>query len=218
MLEQWPQCGSGSNVSGRQPVVCSRAKVGRPALLSHPHTYTHTHTLPPPLPSPFLQAVVQQALNRLMAGRTVLVIAHRLSTIRDAHRICVINGGQLAEQGSHEELLAAKGMYAGLIARQLAGSADGGSSSSRSGSSCDVGGAGCGDGGSIEGGQLSLGSMSDLSEGVRGGSLQPSPGRGGAGGVGSSGSSSRGSIGSVGDSIGSNGSRRNSTSAEGREG
>jgi len=62
-----------------------------------------------------------------MAGRTVLVIAHRLSTIRDAQRICVISGGQLAEQGSHEELMATKGLYAGLIARQLAstGSSDG---------------------------------------------------------------------------------------------
>ena len=63
---------------------------------------------------------MQQALSRLMAGRTVLVIAHRLSTIRDAHRICVISGGQLAEQGAHEELIASKGLYAGLVARQLA--------------------------------------------------------------------------------------------------
>jgi ABC-type proline/glycine betaine transport system ATPase subunit len=69
-----------------------------------------------------LQAVVQEALNRLMAGRTVVVVAHRLSTIRDAHRICVVSQGQVAEQGSHEQLMAAKGMYAQLIGRQLTSS------------------------------------------------------------------------------------------------
>lgn len=115
--------------------------------------------------SSVLQAVVQQALGRLMAGRTVLVIAHRLSTIRDANRICVISGGQLAEQGSHEELIATKGLYSGLIARQLAASGSNGSS--------DVGLEG---GSSIAQGALSTGSfcsraaggsMSDLSEGAR---------------------------------------------------
>jgi hypothetical protein len=68
------------------------------------------------------QAVVQEALRRLMAGRTVLVVAHRLSTIVDSHRICVVSGGQLAEQGSHEELCVAGGLYAGLVSRQLAAS------------------------------------------------------------------------------------------------
>lgn len=66
-----------------------------------------------------LQAVVQEALTRLMAGRTVVVVAHRLSTIRDATRICVIAHGQVQEQGNHEELISSRGLYSQLIARQL---------------------------------------------------------------------------------------------------
>eukprot|EP00878_Enallax_costatus_P014219 GHUV01014873.1.p1 GENE.GHUV01014873.1~~GHUV01014873.1.p1 ORF type:complete len:765 (+),score=113.02 GHUV01014873.1:294-2588(+) len=65
------------------------------------------------------EAVVQEALNRLMAGRTVVVVAHRLSTIRDATRICVIAHGQVQEQGNHEELISSRGVYSQLVARQL---------------------------------------------------------------------------------------------------
>lgn len=54
---------------------------------------------------------VQLALNRLMQNRTTLVIAHRLSTVRDADRIVVIADGKVAEEGSHEELLKARGIY-----------------------------------------------------------------------------------------------------------
>lgn len=54
---------------------------------------------------------VQQALGELMKGRTTLVIAHRLSTIRDADRIIVIADGQVAEEGTHQELLGAEGVY-----------------------------------------------------------------------------------------------------------
>ena len=54
---------------------------------------------------------VQKALERLMKGRTVFVIAHRLSTIRNAHRIIVLSGGQIVEEGTHEELMTANGEY-----------------------------------------------------------------------------------------------------------
>ncbi len=60
------------------------------------------------------EALVFEALDRLMAGRTSIVIAHRLSTIRRAHAICVIRDGALAERGTHEELMARGGLYADL--------------------------------------------------------------------------------------------------------
>ena len=60
------------------------------------------------------EAAVQRALSEALRGRTALVIAHRLSTIRDADRILVINQGEVAESGTHEDLLAADGLYAEL--------------------------------------------------------------------------------------------------------
>ncbi|KAG2494082.1 hypothetical protein HYH03_007724 [Edaphochlamys debaryana] len=65
------------------------------------------------------EAVVQEALDRVMAGRTVIVIAHRLSTIQNADRIYVIGKGRVQEVGTHMELLAAGGVYAQLVRRQL---------------------------------------------------------------------------------------------------
>ena len=62
--------------------------------------------------------LVQQALETLQKGRTTLVIAHRLSTIRDADRIVVLDHGKIVEQGRHEELLGAGGVYARLVAHQ----------------------------------------------------------------------------------------------------
>ena len=60
------------------------------------------------------EALVVEAMERLMKGRTVITIAHRLSTLRNAHKIIVIKDGVVAEQGTHEELLAAHGAYAQL--------------------------------------------------------------------------------------------------------
>lgn len=64
------------------------------------------------------ERVVQEALDRASAGRTVLVIAHRLSTVRAAHRIIVMADGRVWEAGTHEELLKKGGLYAELIRRQ----------------------------------------------------------------------------------------------------
>ncbi|ROQ59365.1 ATP-binding cassette subfamily B protein [Streptomyces sp. 840.1] len=60
------------------------------------------------------EALVQEALSRLVNGRTVFVVAHRLSTIRNADRIVAMEGGRIAEMGSHRELLDRDGVYAGL--------------------------------------------------------------------------------------------------------
>ncbi len=64
--------------------------------------------------------LVQEALDRLMEGRTTMVIAHRLSTVKDADRVLVLDGGTVVEQGSHEELLAQDGLYKKLVERQFA--------------------------------------------------------------------------------------------------
>jgi ATP-binding cassette subfamily B protein len=63
------------------------------------------------------ERLVQEALEQLAAGRTTIAIAHRLSTIRDADQIVVLDQGQVAEVGTHEELLARGGRYAALLAR-----------------------------------------------------------------------------------------------------
>src|SRR5262249_50408842 len=62
--------------------------------------------------------VIQEALNRLMEGRTTLIIAHRLSSVIDAHRILVLDQGRIIESGSHAELIEANGVYADLMAGQ----------------------------------------------------------------------------------------------------
>jgi subfamily B ATP-binding cassette protein MsbA len=65
------------------------------------------------------EELVQEALDRLMQGRTAVIIAHRLSTIKIAHRIVVLDQGRIVEQGSHTDLMAREGLYARLYLLQF---------------------------------------------------------------------------------------------------
>jgi ABC-type multidrug transport system fused ATPase/permease subunit len=65
------------------------------------------------------ESLVQEALNRLMRGRTSVVIAHRLSTVVGADRVLVLDGGQVVEEGTHAALLSRRGVYARLVEKQV---------------------------------------------------------------------------------------------------
>lgn len=68
-----------------------------------------------------LEALVQEALDRLVKGRTTFVIAHRLSTVVNADRILVLRNGRIVEEGCHRDLLSATGYYASLVEKQMKG-------------------------------------------------------------------------------------------------
>ncbi|MCP4867881.1 MAG: ATP-binding cassette domain-containing protein [Proteobacteria bacterium] len=67
--------------------------------------------------------LVQDALARLMEGRTTMVIAHRLSTVKEADRVLVLDGGKVVQEGPHAELVETDGLYRQLVERQLSGAA-----------------------------------------------------------------------------------------------
>jgi len=64
------------------------------------------------------EKIVQTAIDRAAQGRTTITIAHRLSTIQNADVIAVVSGGRVVEIGKHQELIALKGLYAGLVQQQ----------------------------------------------------------------------------------------------------
>jgi ABC-type multidrug transport system fused ATPase/permease subunit len=101
------------SVGERQLLSLARAVAADPKLviLDEATANVDSHT----------EALVQEALERLMAGRTTLAIAHRLSTIRNADRVLVIHDGKLVEEGTVEELLAKKGLFWALWQLQFAG-------------------------------------------------------------------------------------------------
>ncbi len=105
----------GANVSvGQRQLICiARAILADPHVLILDEATANVDTV--------TEALIQSALERLLAGRTAIVIAHRLSTIRHADLICVVQDGQIVEQGRHDALLARGGVYHALHARQFAG-------------------------------------------------------------------------------------------------
>ncbi len=106
---------SGSNISQgqRQLLSIARAVLADPKILILDEATSSVDTR--------TEMRIQEAMYKLMEGRTSLIIAHRLSTIRDADVIVVISGGRVVEAGNHDELLAVKGEYYKLYQTQFAG-------------------------------------------------------------------------------------------------
>ena len=122
LIEQLPQGYDtqlrerGTNLSGgqKQLLAFARAAIRNPSILVLDEATASLDV--------GTEALIQEALERLMVGRTAIIIAHRLSTIRNVDRILVLKRGQLVESGSHEELLQQEGLYASLYKLQMLGS------------------------------------------------------------------------------------------------
>jgi ABC-type multidrug transport system fused ATPase/permease subunit len=103
----------GVNLSmGQRQLICiARAALADPRILIMDEATASVDTM--------TEALIQNAIDRLLAGRTAIVIAHRLSTIRNADQIIVVDGGRIIEQGRHAELMAKNGKYRELYDRQF---------------------------------------------------------------------------------------------------
>lgn len=104
---------SGANLSlGQRQLICiARAVLADPRILILDEATASVDTV--------TEGLIQQALERLLVGRTAIIIAHRLSTIQHADLICVLEAGRIVERGRHDELLVAGGLYRELHQRQF---------------------------------------------------------------------------------------------------
>ncbi len=121
LIEQLPQGYDtelrerGTNLSGgqKQLLAFARAAIRDPGILVLDEATANLDV--------GTEAMIQEALERLLEDRTAIIIAHRLSTIRNVDRILVLKHGELVEQGSHEQLLAQEGLYSSLYRLQRLG-------------------------------------------------------------------------------------------------
>ncbi len=100
------QDGGGISQGQKQLLSIARAVLANPSILILDEATSSIDTI--------TEMNIQDALHRLMAGRTSIVIAHRLNTVRQAEQILVMNGGRIIERGTHDSLLAQRGFYYGL--------------------------------------------------------------------------------------------------------
>jgi ABC-type multidrug transport system fused ATPase/permease subunit len=112
------ECGIRLSGGERQRIALARAilKDAPILLLDEPTSALDTQS----------ERLVEDALERFVAGRTVLVVAHRLSTIDQADEVLVLDGGRIVERGTHKALIERNGLYKRLYLRQMSPAAQGG--------------------------------------------------------------------------------------------
>jgi ATP-binding cassette subfamily B protein len=102
----------GARLSGgeKQRISIARAIINKPSIIILDEATSSVDTM--------TERLIQEALERLVAGKTTIAIAHRLSTLRNADKLVILEEGQIVEEGSHSELLEKDGVYANLVKMQ----------------------------------------------------------------------------------------------------
>jgi ATP-binding cassette subfamily B protein/subfamily B ATP-binding cassette protein MsbA len=109
----------GVKLSGgqQQRLAIARAILARPQILVLDEATSNLDTES--------EQLIQASMADLLAGRTTFMIAHRLSTVRRADLILLMDDGRIVERGTHEELMEARGLYHGMVLRQMASTGEG---------------------------------------------------------------------------------------------